>query len=434
MYAQGLRGVAVLCVVAYHYLFYNVDVSGSVGLSVMFSRGPLNIDAGLVEGLMQFRKFFNCGAFGVGLFFLISGFVIPISLTNLGSTKFLLARLARLIPCIVAVLPFYWAFFKIYASYSGYVISFSLSKILLSVFFALPSGFYALDSVLWTLKIEWIFYLYFSVLFAALFSVLSAVLRLALSAALPVVLIGALLIIFTKFQQQSSGIILPCFSMLLLGYSFYLLQTRKVGKKTFAMLVAVIICNLLLSLHQILHQKGFNISKNKLLYNEFIFPYLLALIVWGFCYWVCESASVPPSANNWSLQKECPRTFFFTDNWFAERFCKQNLSNDKCRFWAAQKAIVFLSTLLRAFREVLRFFAKISYPLYLLHPIGYYTGFVLVNICGVSFLAANAINFAFVVLISIYISKYVEYPSIALTKRFLAKLTFLDKKYERGSA
>jgi peptidoglycan/LPS O-acetylase OafA/YrhL len=105
MFAQHLRGVAALCVVWLH-----------LGVSYWMGQGFVHHTMGVPQpSLVQAppwwaqashwlqtfgagSPYLDLGAFGVALFFLISGFVIPLSLNRLGPARFLWARLLRIYP------------------------------------------------------------------------------------------------------------------------------------------------------------------------------------------------------------------------------------------------------------------------------------------------------------------------------------------------
>ncbi|WP_282156475.1 acyltransferase family protein [Vibrio diabolicus] len=83
-YLDGLRGVAVLCVVLYHY-FSHFESDN------FYAFPPLND--------FIFFRLVDFGYYGVHLFFTISGFVIALTLYNCNGIKeFVLRRFARLWP------------------------------------------------------------------------------------------------------------------------------------------------------------------------------------------------------------------------------------------------------------------------------------------------------------------------------------------------
>ncbi|AEX20720.1 acyltransferase [Vibrio sp. EJY3] len=83
-YLDGLRGVAVLCVVLYHY-FSRFESDN------FYAFPPLND--------FIFFRLVDFGYYGVHLFFTISGFVIALTLYNCNSIKeFVIRRFARLWP------------------------------------------------------------------------------------------------------------------------------------------------------------------------------------------------------------------------------------------------------------------------------------------------------------------------------------------------
>jgi peptidoglycan/LPS O-acetylase OafA/YrhL len=96
-FAHQLRAVAALSVVIYHYwgIFFSPVVRSIVGTPASF----VPIQPGYTRHVLSppFGGFFY-GVFGVAVFFLISGLVIPISLRNLSTGKFLVRRFFRIYP------------------------------------------------------------------------------------------------------------------------------------------------------------------------------------------------------------------------------------------------------------------------------------------------------------------------------------------------
>ena len=100
VFANQLRGMAVLSVIIAHYLgiywFGRDVVAQTIGAPAVEGGAPR------IFPYVFFAPTFNYGPFGVAVFFLISGFVIPFSLEKLGGIKFITARLFRIFPT-------YWA-------------------------------------------------------------------------------------------------------------------------------------------------------------------------------------------------------------------------------------------------------------------------------------------------------------------------------------
>lgn len=100
------------------------------------------------------------GFFGVGLFFLISGFVIPFSVAKLSRSGFLAARIFRIWPTYIAGLSIALLCIAANAAYSGIAFPYSLGEIL-AHYFVLPRWptlTRPIDGILWTLEIEVFFY------------------------------------------------------------------------------------------------------------------------------------------------------------------------------------------------------------------------------------------------------------------------------------
>ncbi len=99
VFADQLRGLAALLVVLSH--MFNVYPFAQGIVSATAAVPPVQTPL-LWISLAVTQSWINFGPFGVGLFFLVSGFVIPFSLRRHGRGTFLLARALRIYPT-------YWA-------------------------------------------------------------------------------------------------------------------------------------------------------------------------------------------------------------------------------------------------------------------------------------------------------------------------------------
>jgi peptidoglycan/LPS O-acetylase OafA/YrhL len=236
LFANQLRGVAALSVVLIHYTvvvqLLRRDIAWVIAAPPI--EGPVPAIVGWLDPVH-----FDLGTFGVSLFFLISGFVIPFSLQTTTSLRFLLARAVRIYPAFwVALLVeglAVWlsaGFWHRDSPYGirNYVVNGLLIETLL--------GEQTVDWVSWTLSIEVKFYILAAILRPAILKCrvwpLLAVAALAaavnLSAAhhivaLPVELVSeATYIVFIligtlfnyHYQKSISSIKLACYAFLLM--------------------------------------------------------------------------------------------------------------------------------------------------------------------------------------------------------------------------
>jgi peptidoglycan/LPS O-acetylase OafA/YrhL len=114
----------------------------------------------LLPQVMRAFPTINFGIFGVALFFIISGFVIPYSFARYSGPAFLAARAWRLIPAYMAC--FAVTVGAIFASGALYDRPFPYDAQAVA-FHAIPGlrmvmGSPAIDPVIWTLEIEVLFY------------------------------------------------------------------------------------------------------------------------------------------------------------------------------------------------------------------------------------------------------------------------------------
>ncbi len=162
LFANSLRGVAALLVIAAHYTgvfwFARSAVSALTGLPTVDSSVQT---PDLATWITLSVVPFNLGPLGVALFFLISGFVIPFAFERQSRIQFLIGRIFR-------IWPVYFACFL-----TGAAVLFSASRL-----FSVPLPFSTgnallhsvvglreifggpqIDGILWTLEIEIKFYI-----------------------------------------------------------------------------------------------------------------------------------------------------------------------------------------------------------------------------------------------------------------------------------
>jgi peptidoglycan/LPS O-acetylase OafA/YrhL len=133
---DAMRGLAALAVVLFHF-----------NMARSADRSPLNL-----------------GVTGVDLFFIISGFVILLTLERSASLReFALNRVSRLYPaywiCVSLTAALAWAFGRTGASFPGYLANLTMFQRYL--------GVADLDGPYWTLAVELCFYAAMALLFAA---------------------------------------------------------------------------------------------------------------------------------------------------------------------------------------------------------------------------------------------------------------------------
>src|SRR4051812_19842209 len=144
---DGLRLVAALAVVAYHYTAFTPAVTRAWG-------------APPAEAFPRLSAVTSYGWLGVELFFLISGFVICMSCWGRDVHAFFRSRVTRLFPA-------YWAAvlitFTVVALWSPAYRPVPLTDLALNLtMLQQPMGASAVDGVYWTLWIEASFYILFA--------------------------------------------------------------------------------------------------------------------------------------------------------------------------------------------------------------------------------------------------------------------------------
>ncbi len=162
-FANALRGIAAISVVITHYILMFNYIRGEFGGLPALAEKPF---PGWMISTFNPLNNLNMGAFGVALFFLISGLVIPISIASLqgkqlAKTKFVIGRLFRIWPTYIVGLLITLGALEVAAGYMGYTTSYTAPQVLtqMSLFrdwFGISAP---LDGVVWTLEVEIKFYL-----------------------------------------------------------------------------------------------------------------------------------------------------------------------------------------------------------------------------------------------------------------------------------
>ena len=210
VFANQLRGFAACCVLASHLIG---QYWGARDFAALATCTPVQPGAPPPVFALVADPWFQPGPFGVALFFLISGLVIPFSLDRYGRTGFLLARLLRIYPT-------YWAatlislcllrgnaaFWQLGFPYGWHTI---LANLLL---IHQITGDPGIDLVNWTLCIELEFYLLMAVLYG-----------LVKRAPLLTILLAALALTALRRQDASDLVVM------LIGTLFQLRLRRRIG-------------------------------------------------------------------------------------------------------------------------------------------------------------------------------------------------------------
>lgn len=155
-YILQLRGLAALMVVICHHCqFFWLD---------QFFCGQLTqhqptIQIPKIATILEVSPI-NLGNFGVAIFFLITGFLMPLVAKQKTRKQFMIRRIKRIYPPYLVSLLLVFFLGYCYAKYQGNPYPWSYDHMLFSLFMIRDIGQYAfIDGIVWTLEIELKFYL-----------------------------------------------------------------------------------------------------------------------------------------------------------------------------------------------------------------------------------------------------------------------------------
>ena len=353
IFAHQLRAIAALSVVIYHYwgIFFVPIVRSIIGTPASFV--PVQPDYARHVLSPSPGGFFS-GVFGVAVFFLISGLVIPISLRNISTGKFLIRRFFR-------IYPVYW--FCLLISILMYFICSWYWSTPLSDRISLPymmrnlallhsaTGIASLDFVCWSLAVEVKFYVVIALIFLVGKNA-HQVIALSLGF-LAACCIAAYFAAHSLNQESFFAYMMSdmkYMSFMFLGCLFYFVLYNEISAGA-ALGYGAIIYALFVTISSFYEKEFFGaLAKN----------YTYALILFSACYLLRSR---------------------FRDN------------------------------------KVLDFLADISFPLYLVHSmIGYVTMPILINE-GIPYTYAWMISLGLTLLIAFLVHKFVEIPVNNLGKK-----------------
>ena len=221
---DDLRGIAIFIVLFYHYFFvYYKDKK---------------IENIFISNYHILNDYINFGAFGVSLFFLVSGFVIPMSLKGENSLKsvsnFFIRRFFRLYPTYWISILFIVLLVFLFKNTDQY----TLKQILIN--FTMMQDIFKeknIDGVFWTLMIELKFYILTAILFY--FNLLKQIKYIVL-----LLLLLSILTLYYGFVYQTGiylGNGLWAYLMLMyLGTAFYFYYINKLNKNILVTLVTLV--------------------------------------------------------------------------------------------------------------------------------------------------------------------------------------------------
>lgn len=364
-FANTLRGIAALAVFVSHY--YGVFWSKRAVVATLTNAPALPLETHATPtyiSWLQVYPIFDLGAYGVALFFIISGFVIPFSLQKMSWIGFSINRIFRIMPTYFVGFSVTLLAIMISTKHFSKEWPYNTREVLIHYIPGIRDIMWSrgIDGIIWTLEIEMKFYL-----------------------------LSLLIIIW--FRQQSLKIFF--IPIVLFMFAFYFNRMIPVWRNTnvpawqlamtYIMGSQYIIYMFIGVIFHYLHRKRIDAHKAYLGISG-----LFAL----FClhWW----------AGPYSENLGTAWSYGFALITFAFAYSFSN-------FFKANRTFNFL--------------ANISYPLYVIHGVAGYVALRIMLDNGIKASVSLLVVTTFCLFFSWLIHILVEYPSQALGKRLGAKLT-----------
>ncbi|RSC29636.1 acyltransferase family protein [Pseudomonas parafulva] len=271
IFANTLRGFAAVFVLLSHFagIFWIMNPAIS---SLMGVPSPASLPE-LPYFIERFAE--HCiiaGQFGVGIFFIISGLVIPFSLAPSQKLNFLRRRAWRIYPVYIAGFTIVMLALYVLAQYKNVSYRFSALDIIshYGIITRAPLDISRIDGVSWTLEVEIYFYL-----------ILCALGKRALNLdfkalALGILVIALIAAITFKVKSYLIGVQVSSGMLLALGMSYHALITKRITEKQ--MYALILLTATLITILWIYIAEPYQYTL------QWMSGYLLAIIVFHTCY------------------------------------------------------------------------------------------------------------------------------------------------------
>lgn len=241
-FAHTLRGIAALSVLAAHYcgaFFQYHEYLATLMQVPALERVPDIYGVAWMIG----EFYVLLSQFGVGIFFIISGFVIPFALMKEDQSMFIKRRVFRIFPVYIAGFTFVATAIFALTVYAGSKFGYSLLH-LVSHFGILTRGllgYSRIDGISWTLEIELVFYLVMAV---AGHRIMAHGLRAPILAALVIAAFAIASNVAMRLGFYSivgnTGFQAWAALLLVVGIGYHLFLTGKLSRKSFCELHAAV--------------------------------------------------------------------------------------------------------------------------------------------------------------------------------------------------
>jgi len=160
-FANSLRGLAAVAVLISHY--FGVFWYNRQGASQLANAIVPTVEQVPTPAYVTWFVFFPVAwaPLGVALFFLISGFVIPFSITRASSAAFLVGRFFRIYPLYIAGFSVTVLALMLSGNASGFAFPYTFEQVITHYIPGVHAlmGSVGIDGIIWTLEIEIAFYL-----------------------------------------------------------------------------------------------------------------------------------------------------------------------------------------------------------------------------------------------------------------------------------
>lgn len=358
IFANQLRGLAVVAVIIVHWcgIFWGAREVVASYIHAPVLEGP---SSSMIYWLTL--PTFNYGPFGVAVFYLISGFVIPFSLARSAPLKFLVARAFRIYPTYIAASFIMLGLVYLSSVYWGQDFTMQVNKFLWNLLLVQNNvGVGSIDLVNGTLSVEIKFYILAALMYGAIKSgnsypiILFSLATLAACQLLPGGVAGFGMPAYLVDSLQTEFL---CVIFMFIGTGFY---------------------------H---HYTGTYSSKQLVAYASILL--LIFLLCWPHTSWANQIPSSP-----------------------------QNYVYGLIVFGVSY-------TMRRYFRPIapLDFMAKISYSVYVLHSIIGYLSLRILLDKGFTFPVSGLITLIFVLCLSYALHRLVEVPTMHMGKKLFKSKT-----------